>query len=274
MQTSTNFPTVMSIAGNDPTGGAGLAADIEAISSQGCYPLPVVTCLTVQDTCDIAYIEALDAELVVQQARAVLEDVPVDAIKIGLLGNEEIIVGIHQLLSDYPEIPVVLDPILVSGGGSPVVSEIMIEAMTELLFPYTNILTPNNREVLALVPGADSIQSATMILQEMGCEYILVTGTHDNTSEVINRLYGQQRELGQYAWPRLPHDYHGSGCTLSAALAGLLAHGTFVSEAVRQAQDYTWRSLRAGCRIGMGQHHPNRLFWATESEEESPAENG
>jgi hydroxymethylpyrimidine/phosphomethylpyrimidine kinase len=261
--------TVLTIAGNDPTGGAGIAADIEAIISQGCFVLPVITCVTVQDTCNVTSINPVDAELVLDQARTVLEDLSVSAIKIGLLGSEEIVEAVHELLADYPDIPVVLDPILSAGGGQTLASENLVEAMKELLLPYTNILTPNTSEALQLVPGADNVHAAALGLQELGCEYVLITGTHDNTPAVINRLYGQQQELKKYQWERLPQTYHGSGCTLSAALAGLLAQGLDLYQAVEQAQDYTWRSLKSGGRLGMGQYHPNRLFWA---EVESTAE--
>lgn len=254
--------TVLIIAGNDPTGGAGITADIESVISQGCFAFPVITCVTVQDTCDVTSINPLDSELVLEQARTVLEDLSVNAIKVGLLGSEENVEAVHELLADYPDIPVVLDPILSAGGGQPLASEGIIEAMKELLLPYTTVLTPNTVEALQLIPGADNIQAAALALQELGCEYVLVTGTHENSPNVINRLYGQQQELQKYNWERLPNVYHGSGCTLSSALAGLLAQGLDILEAVEQAQQFTWHSLKYGGRLGMGQYHPNRLFWA------------
>jgi hydroxymethylpyrimidine/phosphomethylpyrimidine kinase len=124
------------------------------------------------------------------------------------------------------------------------------------------VLTPNTVEALQLVPGADNIQAAALALQEMGCEYVLITGTHENSPSVINRLYGQQQELRKYSWERLPYVYHGSGCTLSSSLAGLLAQGLDIMDAVEQAQQFTWHSLKYGGRLGIGQYHPNRLFWA------------
>jgi hydroxymethylpyrimidine/phosphomethylpyrimidine kinase len=254
--------SVLIIAGNDPTGGAGITADIESVISQGCFAFPVISCVTVQDTCDVTSINPLDSELVLQQARTVLEDLSVNAIKIGLLGSEENVEAVHELLADYPDIPSVLDPILSAGGGQTLASEGIIEAIKELLLPYTTVLTPNTVEALQLVPGADNIQAAALALQEMGCEYVLITGTHENSPSVINRLYGQQQELRKYSWERLPYVYHGSGCTLSSSLAGLLAQGLDIMDAVEQAQQFTWHSLKYGGRLGMGQYHPNRLFWA------------
>jgi hydroxymethylpyrimidine/phosphomethylpyrimidine kinase len=262
---------VLIIAGNDPTGGAGITADIESIISQGCFAFPVITCVTVQDTCDVVSINPLDSELILEQARTVLEDLSVQAIKIGLLGSEENVEAVHELLADYPDIKVVLDPILASGGGQPLASEGIIDAIKELLLPYTTVLTPNTVEALQLFPEADSIQAAALALQELGCEYVLVTGTHENSPNVINRLYGKQQELQKYNWERLPNIYHGSGCTLSSSLAGLLAQGVDILEAVEQAQQFTWHSLKYGGRLGMGQYHPNRLFWAdTDTADETP----
>lgn len=263
------LPIVLTIAGNDPTGGAGLAADIEAIVSQGCHALPIVSCLTIQDTCDVIAMETVHSEMLLQQARTVLEDLPVDVIKIGLLGSEENIEATHELLADYPDIPVVLDPIIFAGGGSLLCEDDAIEAMKELLFPYVTLLTPNSQEARFLVPGSDGAQSAIPALLEYGCEWVLLTGTHENSKEVINRLFSASGEQHSYNWPRLEHSYHGSGCTLASATAGLIARGLDIPEAVAQAQDYTWSSLQAGYRLGMGQLHPNRLFWA----EDTPATN-
>ena len=154
--------SVLIIAGNDPTGGAGITADIESAISQGCFAFPVITCVTVQDTCDVVSINPLEAELVLEQARTVLEDMSVNAIKVGLLGSEENVEAVHELLADYPDIPVVLDPILSAGGGQPLAGEGIIEAVKELLLPYTTVLTPNTVEALQLIPGADNIQAAAL----------------------------------------------------------------------------------------------------------------
>lgn len=263
------IPTVMTIAGNDPTGGAGIAADIEAIISQGCHPIPIVSCITVQDTCDVIAVEAVDADLLMQQARAVLEDLPVDAIKLGLLGSEENVEITREILLDYPDIPVVLDPIIDAGGGSEISSQDTVTAMKTLLFDCVDLITPNTLEALALVPSADNAQAAIPALFELGCEWILLTGTHDNSDTVINRLYGPNDEVELFRWERLAHSYHGSGCTLSSALAGLLAQNISVPEAAAQAQDFTWRSLQNAYRLGMGQLHPNRLFWAQADDDDS-----
>src|SRR3989338_8876423 len=252
---SEQFPLVMSFAATDPSGGAGLQADLLTISSMGCHPLSVVTAITVQDTSGVDDVLPIDPEWVVDQARAMLEEV----------------------LADYPDIPLVLDPVLASGRGDELADEDMLDAMRELLIPQSTIITPNSMEARRLALDEDnedddpSLEECAKRLLQMGCEYVLITGTHEQTPNVINTLYGEHGVISSDSWARLPGIYHGSGCTLSAAIAALLAQGVDVPEAVKEAQEYTWQTLNAGFRPGMGQHIPDRLFWARgEEDEEQP----
>ena len=208
----------------------------------------------------------LEPGLVVEQARAVLEDMPVDCFKIGMLGSVEVIEAVHTVLHDYPDIPVVLDPVLASGGGSALSDDDMLDAMVTLLFPLTTILTPNSQEARRFCPEADNLEACAQEILSNGCEFVLITATHENTEKVANVLYGHLQQLEIFKWERLPHSYHGSGCTLASAIAGLLAHGMDPVVAVHEAQEYTWEALKHGYRLGMGQHLPNRLFWAREEE--------
>jgi hydroxymethylpyrimidine/phosphomethylpyrimidine kinase len=212
----------------------------------------------------------LDAEWVADQARCVLEDMPVVAFKIGMVGSIENIAAIAEVVSDYPEIPLVLDPVLASGRGDELVTDEMVSAIRELLVPQTTIITPNSLEARRLVQedGDEEIALAECArrLLAMGCEYVLITGTHENTPEVINTLYGQDGVVRSDSWERLPGSYHGSGCTLASAIAATIANGLSISDAVKDAQEYTWQTLRAAFRPGMGQHIPDRLFWAREDE--------
>jgi len=265
-------PIVLVFAATDPTGGAGLQSDIMTLTSMGCHPLSVVTAITIQDTMGVDDVSPVDAEWVSDQARCVLEDMPVAAFKIGLLGNLEQIAIIAEVVSDYPEVPLVLDPVLASGRGDELVTEEMVGALRELLIPQTTILTPNSLEARRLAgddqegEGPDLAECAKRIIAS-GCEYVLVTGTHENTSQVINTLYGQNGVVRSDSWPRLPGSYHGSGCTLAAAIAATVANGLDVSDAVKDAQEYTWQTLKAAFRPGMGQHIPDRLFWARDENE-------
>lgn len=261
-------PIVLSFAANDPSGGAGLQADMLTIASLGCHPLSVMTAITVQDTAGVDEVMPLDPEWVVDQARAVLEDMPVHAFKIGLLGSIEIIAAVAEVISDYPHIPLVMDPVLTSGRGDELANEEMIDAMRELLLPQVTILTPNSLEARHLAQLDNDNNESRLDLNvcahrllDMGCEYVLITGTHENTAQVTNTLFGVDGMVRSDQWERLEHTYHGSGCTLASAIAASLANRLSVSESVLEAQDYTWHALQAGFRPGMGQYIPNRLFW-------------
>jgi hydroxymethylpyrimidine/phosphomethylpyrimidine kinase len=266
-------PIVLVFAATDPSGGAGLQADIMTLSSMGCHPLSVVTAVTIQDTMGVDDISPIDAEWVADQARCVLEDMPVAAFKLGLLGSIEQIAAIAEVVSDYPEVPLILDPVLASGRGDELVNEEMVIALRELLVPQTTILTPNSLEARRLA-AEDSEEGNEPDLAECarrliasGCEYVLVTGTHENTPQVVNTLYGQNGVVRSDAWQRLAGSYHGSGCTLASAIAATIANGLEIAEAVKDAQEYTWQTLKAAFRPGMGQHIPDRMFWAHEDEQ-------
>lgn len=266
-------PIVLVFAATDPSGGAGLQADIMTLSSMGCHPLSCVTAITVQDTMGVEDVLAIDPEWVADQARCVLEDMPVAAFKIGLLGSIETIASIAEVVSDYPEVPLVLDPILASGRGDELATDEMLHAMRELLIPQATIITPNSLEARRLAADdsddddhPDLAECARRIISS-GCEYVLITGTHENTPTVVNTLYSRDGALRSDSWQRLPGMYHGSGCTLASAIAATIANGLSITEAVKDAQEYTWQTLKAAFRPGMGQHIPDRVFWAREEGE-------
>lgn len=254
-------PTVMCFSGLDPSGGAGIQADIETVFSLDCHCAPVITVLTAQNTENALSMAPVEAPVIAQQARAVLEDSEVSCFKIGLLTSVEVIETIHALLNDYGSIPVVLDPILSAGGGFKFNGEEVREAMTQLLLPLTTVLTPNTEEIKKLAPSADSVEACAQALLESGTQHVLLTGTHAESPGVENRLFSQQLEATVYNWPRLEASYHGSGCTLAAAIAAKLALGLDMRDAAQQAQRFTWEALNHGYRSGIGQHTPNRSFW-------------
>lgn len=265
-------PVVMTFAASDPTCGAGLQADLLTLAAHGCHPLTVVTALTVQDTVGVEDLLPMDNGWVADQARALLEDMPVAAFKLGMLGSVEVIAAVAEVLSDYPDTPVVFDPVLASGRGDAFADEDAVAAMIELLLPLTDILTPNSLEARRLSQelGADTgaapnLPECARRLIGAGCAHVLVTGTHERGTRVVNSLYGSHGPIRHDEWERLPGSYHGSGCTLASAIAANLAWGQDMSEAVRAAQHYTWHSLATGFRPGMGQHVPNRL-WRSQPE--------
>jgi hydroxymethylpyrimidine/phosphomethylpyrimidine kinase len=243
-------PLVLSFAATDPTGGAGLQADVLTLAALGCHPLSVATAITVQDTHGVSRVQALDAALVSEQAERLLSELQVAAIKIGVVASAASASAIAALLAALPRVPVVLDPVLASGRGDSLADAAVLAAMRERLLPRTTVLTPNTREARALGGVAECLAR--------GCQYVLVTGTHADTPEVVNTLHGAGGIVREDRWPRLPGSYHGSGCTLASAIAARLAHGDAVPEAVRAAQDYTWHALQRGFRPASGQYLPVR----------------
>ena len=265
-----DVPVVLAIAGHDPSGGAGIHADIEAIVSQGAHPATAITALTVQDTIDVQRFVPSEPTLVIDQALAVLRDMPVGAIKIGMLGSVEMVEAVATVLSRYPDIPVVLDPVLVAGGGGSLGDNAVAAAMVEHLFPRATIVTPNAHESRVLAPDARDVQERGTMLASLGAEYVLVKGGDEPGEKVENWLFGLD-EPRRFVYERLAGAFHGSGCTLASAIAGLIAQGSDPVNAVHEALEYTHQTLMYAAAIGRGQLVPHRMFWA---DEEPPAEMG
>lgn len=269
-------PVVLVFAANDPSGGTGIAADILTLAALGCHALPVITALTVQDTAGLDDFMPIEAEWLDEQARYVLEDMQVDAIKVGMTGSVENLAAIAGIASDYPDIPLILDPVLSSSHhGDMLAEEEILDAMRELLLPHSVIVTLNSmqaRHLAAIEPDEQlslPLDLAASRLITTGCQYVLVTGTHENTPQVINTLYSEMGRVSSHNYTRLPGRYHGSGSTLAAALAGMVASGADIPDAVKEAQEYTWQTLSHAYRPGMGLFVPDRLFWAHPDDDDS-----
>jgi len=243
---------VLTFAASDPTGGAGLQADLLTLAALGCHPLSVLTGLTVQDTSGVEHLESIAADLVTRQASRVLAETRVAAFKVGVLGSAENVRAVAAIAAAHARVPLVLDPVLASGRGDPLANDAVLKALLELLVPRATVVTPNTVEA-AQLGGAKR-------LLELGCRYVLVTGTHEPGAEVSNKLYDSGGLVREDRWQRLPGSYHGSGCTLASAIAAQLAKGRDVPEAARAAQKFTWQALAAGFRTGAGQPLPNRFF--------------
>ena len=269
-------PSVMTFAATDPSSGAGLQADILTFASIGCHPLSVVTGITVQDTVGVENVMVFDSDWINEQARTILEDMQVMAFKIGMMGSVENVAVIAEIMADYPDTPLLIDPVLSSGRGDELANDEVQAAMIDLLFPQATLITPNSIEARRLAFYNDdsdeaenaSLDESAQRLLDIGCEFVLVTGTHERSHEVVNTLYGENGLIKAYNWERLPGSYHGSGCTLTSAIAACIAHGLSMEEAILEAQEYTWQTLKAGFRLGMGQYIPDRMFWAREDEDE------
>lgn len=262
MQAENPFPAVLSIAGLDPSGGAGIAADLLTFASMGVHGCAALSALTVQDTQDVKGFVSMDPTDVAAQARAVLEDIPIRAIKLGMLPSIGIMEAVAAILMDYPDIPLVLDPVLQAGGGGALVEEDLRDAMKTLLLPRCALVTPNSLEARQLAPEADNLEAAGQALLALGADHVLITGGHEPTPELESLLFHDSRLLERYAQPRLPGQYHGTGCTLSAAVAAALAHGLDMRNAVEEALAFTHSAVQFAYRAGLGQLIPDRLFWA------------
>lgn len=230
----------------------------------------MVTGITVQDTVGVDDLLSMEADWVADQARMILEDMPVAAFKVGVIGSADNVAVIAEIAADYPDIPLVLDPVLASGAGDEFATDELIAAMRDLLIPHTMVITPNSIEARRLVDDDDSelsLDECARRIRGLGCEYVLITGTHENTHQVVNTLYNRGGKVRADSWQRLSGSYHGSGCTLASAIAACLAVGMEMPEAIREAQEYTWQSLKAGYRPGMGQFVPDRWFWVRDDNE-------
>jgi hydroxymethylpyrimidine/phosphomethylpyrimidine kinase len=255
-------PCVLVIAGHDPTGGAGLQADIETLIAHGVRPVTLVTGLTAQDTHGVHHIRPQAAQDLREQAAVLLDDIAVDVVKIGALCSGELVAVVVEVLERL-QVPVVLDPVLASGGGQTMSDCVLTEWLAQALLPLSTVTTPNVLEACHLL-GLD-LQAASdpdalgQGLLERGAQAALVTGTHAESTEVVNRLYRPQEPSMAWAWPRLRAGYHGSGCTLASSVAAHLALGKPLVQAVAEAQVYTWEALAAGGPVGAGQWLPARF---------------
>ncbi len=264
MEIVPDTPVVMTFTDHDPSGGSGIQADVETLFSMGCHCSSIATALTAQDTWEHKDSFFTSPSVLIEQTRAILEDMNVSAFKVGQVGCIENAQAIHSILTDYPTPPVVLDPSLTVGLSLELESishEQLAGAISSLLCPLTEVATINLSELRSLAAFGDTLEACVQELIETGYRYVLVSDVNARSSIATNILYDADGEALRNDWTRLPHSYIGSGTTLSASIAAHLAHGFDVTTAVTKEQRYTWNSLKGGRRLGMGQHIPNRMFW-------------
>lgn len=255
-----SLPSILCIGGHDPSGGAGILADAEAVRAAGAFALTVITALTDQDTTGLRAIHPQPPEQVETLCRALIEDGQPQVLKVGLVGSSRIVRVLGALIDGHPGIPLVLDPVLASNAGQEMVDAALLNQLRNHLVRRATLVTPNLPEACTLADADEPGRCARRLL-EIGARWVLVTGTHDpSTPEVVNRLYAADGSARAWTWPRLPGEYHGSGCTLASAIAARLALGYPMVEAVAAAQEYTWTTLDQALRTGRGQMTPNRLF--------------
>ncbi|MCX2523933.1 bifunctional hydroxymethylpyrimidine kinase/phosphomethylpyrimidine kinase [Larsenimonas rhizosphaerae] len=254
-------------SGHDPTGGAGMVADVEAIRAQQGWPVTVPTALTVQDSRDVHAVYPVDPQVMAEQVHCIEQDMSLQAIKVGLVSSLEAITVIEQVCRRHPEVPVVIDPVLKAGGGRELSSDTLVDAFRERLLPLVTLLTPNHLELFRLA-GTPDVDDALHRIYRQGAEHVLVTGTdHAPLADrvVRHQLYTGGNPVESWVWSRLPGQFHGSGCTLAASCAVWLARGETVVSSCLLAQRYTWQTLDRSLQQGGGQAFPNRCPTEQES---------
>ena len=258
-KTPCSKPVVLVLAGHDPGGGAGIQADIETIAANGCHAATVLTAMTIQSTVEFRRYITVKPEDFLQQVECVCSDMEISACKIGLIGDIEILRAVETALQALRDVPVVLDPVIWAGTGENIMPDNVQIALYSRLLPHVTVITPNSVEARTLARANDPAMAAEYLLKS-GCKAMLITGTHDPSPRVINILYQANNPPMEFAWPRLLGSYHGSGCTLSSAIAANLARGKDPGQAVAEAQEYTWNTLHHGLQLGKKQYHPDRFY--------------
>ena len=261
------YPSVLTIAGFDGSGGAGIQADIKTISSLGCYATSVLTALPVQNTKGVRSIYPIPVQAVVEQIRAVMDDIVPDAIKIGMVHTSELVDTISTTLLEYPQVPIVFDPVMVATSGHRLIEEATINAIKEKLFPLAAVLTPNMDEAAVLadmeVKTPEHMRVAAERIKALGCKTILLKGGHLESEQIISLFLDEAQQFREFKSTKLDtNNTHGSGCTLSSAIASFIAQGKSLVKAVALAQEYVFQAIDAGkdVQTGKGNGPLNHFF--------------
>ena len=277
------YPIVLSFNAHDPTGGAGIAADALTCASLEASAFTVATTLLAGDFSRLEAVIPLDADWVDDQARTLLEDSVVHAIKIGVLPDVQIVRVIAEIMADYPQVPVILAPsILVADDDDNINAEDIIMATHELILPNANLLIAQRhllRQLAEVKHNFTQIEedhpqllanAHAQVLLSTGCEYVFATDAKSPDSQVVHQLFSSEGLLRTDTTPRLKDAFLGANSTLSAAISALIAHGQPTPQAVGEALEFTWQTLRFGISMGMGKKIPDRFYWTRQTEEQEP----
>ncbi len=255
---TTNKPVVLVLAAHDPSGGAGIQADIETLAAHECIATSVITSLTAQNTQSFSYHIPQATGDFISQTKLIVDDININVCKIGAIGSRELICAIHKLIADK-DFPVIFDPVLQSTVGHDFSDEETCSLLCDLIVPLAKIITPNRDEAMRLTGECD-LQSAAKKLLDMNCKNVLITDAEDSKTEIHNHLYQEDGRCQKFTYERLSENFHGSGCTLASAISANLAKNIELIQSIEQAQEFTWQSLKYGLQLGKGQIHPNRSF--------------
>lgn len=255
------YHRVLTIAGSDSGGGAGIQADLKTFAANGCYGMSVITALTAQNTLGVTGIHAVPVAFVAAQIEAVLSDIGADAVKIGMLFSPELIRTVAEGLKKFAPTAIVLDPVMVAQSGDKLLQDEAIDALKRELIPLAHLITPNLPEASVLlgraIPSIAAIEQAAIELTDLGCGNVLIKGGHLETGDSDDCLYlGEEGRTIILPGERIvTHNNHGTGCTLSSAIAAFLAKGATIEQAVYQAKTYITGAIRAGADYTIGHGH-------------------
>lgn len=257
---SKKYIRVLTIAGSDSGGGAGIQADLKTFSALGCFGLSAITALTAQNTLGVQMIQSLPPEFIQAQINSVVSDIGVDAVKIGMLERKEVIDAVIQAIKNI-RCPIVLDPVMFAKGGARLLAENAITTMRDYLFPLVTIVTPNIPEAEYLaemkMSTPEALKLAAIKISKYGVENILIKGGHGSQENCIDVLYQAKNNLFTYFESKRIHtkNTHGTGCTLSAAIAAELAKGNELVHAIHLAKKYLFDAIQSGQEYTLGQGH-------------------
>ncbi len=251
---------VLSIAGSDPSGGAGIQADIKAISANGAYAMAAITALTAQNTQGVSGVHLVPPAFVGDQIEAVFADIRVDAIKVGMIATAEIAEAVAGALRKHPAVPVVLDPVMIAKGGAPLLADDAIATVREALLPFATLLTPNLPEAahllgLPMAETRDDMVAQARALRVLGPGAVLLKGGHLEGDESPDVLITDDGEHWYEAPRTATKNTHGTGCTLSAALAAQIARGLPLRDAVTSAKAYVAGAIAQADELSVGSGH-------------------
>ena len=256
--------TALTIAGSDSSGGAGIQADIKSMSANGVFAMSVITAITAQNTIGVFGIEDISPEMIKSQIKVIFDDIKVDAVKIGMVSKIESIKAISEALKEIKDLPpIVLDPVMVSTSGYKLLSEDAKETLIKELFPLSTLITPNLPEVEEIlgikIEDLEDMKEASKKLKKLGTKYVLIKGGHlkNDATDLLfdgeNFIYFKEQKINT-------NNTHGTGCTLSSAIAANLAKGMSIEEAVRESKEYITLAIKHGFKIGHGVGPTNHFY--------------
>jgi hydroxymethylpyrimidine/phosphomethylpyrimidine kinase len=255
-----HYPRVLSIAGSDSGGGAGIQADLKTFSALGCYGMTAITAITAQNTQGVRAIHGVPPEILKAQIEAVIEDIGVDAVKIGMLHSPEVVQVVAWAIRHYGLKRVVLDPVMVATSGDRLIAAETVQVLIKELFPLACVITPNLDEAELLlgykIAGIEALEPAASELLALGAQAVLLKGGHLQGKQVVDVLLQPGRPALRLASSRIEsRNVHGTGCTLSSAIAAHLALGLDLPQAVTQARAYILQAIAAGSEVRTGHGH-------------------